>query len=93
MDNRWRGALAAITIIMFAGALGTGVGALLVLQQAGGDATTIALNVPVIVWMSSICATLLVGAFSMLITWLVVSAVVREHQKDREHAARLANRG
>ncbi|NII40019.1 hypothetical protein E9228_000638 [Curtobacterium flaccumfaciens] len=93
MDNGWRGALAAITIIMFAGAIGTGVSALVVFSKTGGDIATIAANVQTIVWMSSISRTLLIGAFSTLVTWLAVSTVVREHQKDREHATRLANRG
>lgn len=93
MDNGWRGALAAITIILFAGAIGTAVGVLVVFAKADGDLETIAANAQTIVWMSSISGTLLVGAFSVLVTWLAVSAVVREHQKDREHAARLAHHG
>ena len=92
MDNGWRGALAAITIILFAGAIGTAVGVLVVFTKADGDLETIAANAQTIVWMSSISGTLL-GAFSVLVTWLAVSAVVREHQKDREHAARLAHHG
>ncbi|PYY32240.1 hypothetical protein [Curtobacterium sp. MCBD17_030] len=91
MDNGWRGALAAMTIIMFAGAIGTGASALVIFSRAGGDLETIAANAQTIVWMSSICGTLLVGAFSTLVSWLAVSAVVREHQKDREQAARLAS--
>jgi NADH:ubiquinone oxidoreductase subunit 6 (subunit J) len=93
MDNGWRGALAAITIILFAGAIGTGISALVVFTRADGDRETIALNLQTIVWLSSVSGTLLVGAFSMLVVWLAVSAVVREHQKDREHAARLAHHG
>jgi hypothetical protein len=64
-----------------------------VFTRADGDRETIALNLQTIVWLSSVSGTLLVGAFSMLVVWLAVSAVVREHQKDREHAARLAHHG
>jgi hypothetical protein len=88
MSNGWRDGLLATWIICLIGAVGMYIGAVLVLNKGQGDMFATTANLPTVSVMAGAGTLLLFGWFFALLTWLAVSAIVREHYRDRDRVAR-----
>lgn len=75
----------AVWIISFLAAIGLWVSAIVIFGK-GADAVDL---LPLATSLAGAAAVVSFWWFVSLLLWLAVSAVVREHEKDRQHAARL----
>ncbi|OII23123.1 hypothetical protein [Curtobacterium sp. MCBA15_013] len=85
MDNGWRDGLLVVWIISLLAAIGLWVSAIVIFGK-GTDSVEL---VPLAASLAGAAAVVSFWWFVSLLLWLAVSAVVREHEKDRQQAARL----
>ncbi|WP_420368531.1 hypothetical protein [Curtobacterium sp. L1-20] len=81
MNNGWRDGLMAVWIISFLAAAGLWISAFVILGK-GPDALDL---VPLGTILLIAAGVVTFWWFVSLLLWLAVSAVVREHDKDRRH--------
>lgn len=90
MNNGWRTALLGIWIILLVSAAALFGGGLW-LQSQGADAGDFVLMGRAAI-LFGVAASCVSGAVLFLLMWVVVSANVREHEKDRELLRKLLAR-